>query len=121
MPNLALTGVVPVEINHAFAITLTSFNVNVERPTTKKFGAFGVIGKAKGIRNVTGSFKLAVPTAGLEFDIDGLEHFSLTYTLGANKYVITGCDITGKNLSVEQQNGATELSCNFDGVEEAPI
>ena len=44
MANVALTGVVPVEINFSYCITCTSFSVRVNTPTTKKFGAFGVIG-----------------------------------------------------------------------------
>ncbi len=121
MPNLDLTGVVPVQINHAYTITLTAFSLSVDTPTHKKFGAFGVIGKAKGPKDVKGSFKLAVPKTGLEVDLDSISNFTITYSLGLNSYIITGCDITAKNLSVEEQGGATEISASFDAAEEVPV
>lgn len=121
MPNIDLTGQVKCEINHAFAITATDVSIRVATPTNVKKGAFGVIGKSKGIKDVTGTLKFAIPKTGLEFDVDGLDNFTLTYHLNpVQRFMVLGCDITDKSLSVNQGTGEASVDINFTGTEEVP-
>lgn len=121
MPNIDLTGQVPVEINHAYTITLTNLSVHVSNPMNVKKGAFGVIGKSKGIPDVTATFKLAVPKTGLEIDIRTLDNFTLTYhDTPVTKYMILGCDVSSIALSVEQGTGDAMYDVSVTGTEEIP-
>lgn len=116
-----LVGQAPAEIDHRFAVTLTHLNVRKTTPTVVKKGAAGVIGTAQGIPDVTGSFKLAVPKTGLEIDLETLGSkpggFTLTYTLGANRYAVLGCRFSEDDISVDNGAGNVEVNVSFTGTE----
>ena len=118
---LDLVGQVPAEINHKIAVTLTNLNVRKATPTVVKKGALGVIGTAQGIPDVTGSFRLAVPKSGLEIDVEALGSkpggFTLTYTVGANRYAVLGCRFSEDDITVDNGAGNVEVSVNFTGTE----
>jgi len=116
-----LVGQVPAEINHKIVVTLTNLSVRKATPTVVKKGAIGVIGMAQGIPDVTGSFRLAAPKTGLEIDLEGLGStpggFTLTYTVGANRYAVLGCKFSEDDITVDQGAGNVEVSVNFTGTE----
>jgi len=118
---LDLVGQVPAEINHKIAVTLTNLSVRKATPTVVKKGALGVIGTAQGIPDVTGTFRLAAPKTGLELDLEALGSapggFTLTYTVGANRYAILGCRFSEDNITVDNGAGNVEVSVNFTGAE----
>ena len=116
-----LVGQVPAEINHKIAVTLTNLSVRKATPTVVKKGALGVIGTAQGIPDVTGSFRLAVPKTGLELDLETLGStpggFTLTYTVGANRYAVLSCRFSEDDITVDNGGGNVEYSINFTGTE----
>jgi len=125
MPNLSLTGQIPVELDHAFVITATSLDVSVSTPTQVKKGAFGPIGTAQGIPDVTASIRFAVPSTGLEVNLADLaakpNGFTVSYALGVNKYAIIGCRISGKTVTNDPGGGNTEVSLSLTGTEEISL
>lgn len=122
MPNISIVGQVPLEIDHAFAITATSFDVSVNTPTTVKKGAFGPIGTARGIADVTANIRFSVPATGLEFNLSDLDArplgFTVTYTTGANRYSLVGCHINNKGTTNDPASGNTEVSIGITATEE---
>jgi hypothetical protein len=118
---LDLVGQVPAEINHKIAVTLTNLSVRKATPTVVKKGALGVIGTAQGIPDVTGSFRLAVPKTGLEIDLEALGStpggFTLSYTVGANRYAVLSCRFSEDDINVDNGAGNVEVSVNFTGTE----
>jgi hypothetical protein len=125
MASLDLVGQVPAELDHRIAVTLTNLNVRKSTPTVVRKGAYGVIGTAQGIPDVTGSFKLAVPKTGLEVDLEALGSkpggFTLTYSLGVMKYAVLGCRFSEDDITVDNGAGNVEVSVNFTGTERIRI
>jgi hypothetical protein len=112
---MPLVGTVPVKINSRFAVTLTDFNYDYDRPTQIKAGAAGNIDTATGISQGSGSFKMAIrQDTGLEFSLATLAaEFSINFPLGPNRFALLGCVASKEALSVQQQQGNTEFTINF--------
>lgn len=116
-----LVGQVPAKIDHKIVVTITNLSVRKSTPTTVRKGALGVIGMAQGVPDVTGSFRLAVPKTGLEFDLEAVGSkpggFTLTYEVGAVVYSVLGCKFSEDDISVDNGAGNVEVSVNFTGTE----
>lgn|SRR3990167_813672 len=121
MANIDLVGQCPGEINHRFVVTLMDPSAKKSTPLTPKVGAFGVIGLAKGVPTVSGSFKLAVPKTGLEVDLAALGDRNggntITFTVGTKRYAYLGCRWSEEDLSVNNASGDVTISVNFVGTE----
>lgn len=125
MPNISIVGQIPLEIDHAFTITATAFDVSVSTPTQVKKGAFGPIGTAQGIEDVTSSIRFAVPSSGLEVDLAALAAkptgFTISYSLGANKYALIGCRINNKGTTNDPGSGNAEVTIGVTATEEITL
>lgn len=124
MPNLSLVGAIKVEIDHAFSITCSQFSVSVRTPTTVHKGAFGPIGIAQGVQDVTANMTFSIPSAGLEFDWDELSSkptgFTVTYTAGAARYMLLGCRRNDKGISNNPGGGDATMTIGVTATEEIP-
>ena len=118
---LDLVGQAPAEIDHKIVVTLTTLSARKSTPTVVKKGALGMIGMAQGVPDVSGSFKLPVPKTGLEINLDTIGSkpggFTLTYTIGVNRFAILGCKFSEDDIAVDNGAGNVEITVNFTGAE----
>lgn len=125
MPNIDFVGVVPVEIDHKYVITISQFSVRVTQPQVVKKGAIGVLGKAQGVPDVSGSFRLEIPKDGYEVDVVALFQkpggVTLSYTLGRKKWAILGVNASEKAVGSGEGDGNTSANFNYVGTEEIPL
>lgn len=121
MSNISLVGSIQAEIDHVFGVTISDLSFNGDRPVTVKFGAQGAIGSSKGQEKVSGSFKLAVPATGMEFDIAALMAkpggFTVTFPIGSERHQLYGCQVTKRSLTNNPEGGNSEFSLEFTATE----
>lgn len=112
---MALVGTVPVRFNNRAAITITEFNITLDRPGQIKAGGYGVIDSSEGVETGSGSFKLAPrQETGLEFPIDVLRlPFTMNFPLGTQRFAVLGCKMTQMALTNQQKEGNTEWAVTF--------
>lgn len=110
---MALVGQVPVELNNVPYATITKVNIKGQQPTVDKGGPFGYIGTAKGRARGGFSLQLAVPKTGLEADfqaLDGDEGFTITYSLGSQRWMLTNCHWNEDGIDNDPDAGNTDYS-----------
>lgn len=121
MANLVLVGAIQCEVNHAFMITVTQFQVDGDRPVAVRYGAQGAIGSARGAEKVTGSFTLAIPSGGLEPDLLGAMEapggFTFSFPIGAERHSIYGALRTKRGLSSSMESGDSNFTVSFTGTD----
>lgn len=109
MANISLVGQIPCQIDFAFSITATRVTVRESTPTAVKKGAFGPIGVAQGIPDVTAQITFAVPVTGLEFDWSELSArptgFTFSFTAGAQTYLLIGCKRSERSFTNDPGSG----------------
>jgi hypothetical protein len=97
MANTPLVGGVVTKLNNVPLATTVKVSFRRTRNVTQKYGPLGPIGSAPGQYKFEGTLDLAAPLAGLEIDIDTLSAnplgFSLQFSKGAFRYLVTGCHI----------------------------
>lgn len=114
---MSLTGPIPVRVNGRPAISITDFDIGVDRPGQVVAGGYGVIGTSQGVETGSGSFKIRPrQESGLEFPIDVLRApFSMAFPLGlAQRYGVLSCSMTSMRLSNQQQGGNNEWTVSFN-------
>jgi hypothetical protein len=120
MANLSLVGQIPVEIDHAFAITCTRVDVSNERPQTFKASAFGSLGAPRGIGPVKVTLTFAIPSTGPEFRVSSLatgQHtISITLAPGIKKLAL-GCELGPERYSNDPAAGNSEITLEFMGTD----
>lgn len=115
--DLDLATQVPIEIDNAQAITSEEFSVRSQRPMRIRKGALGPLGKSKGVFTYSGNVKFVVPKAGLEFDFEELKSrdtgFTLSYSVGTMRFLLTGVEIEGDELPSNAENGDVAYTFSF--------
>lgn len=121
MPNLSLTGQIPVQIDYAFSITATRISIRESTPTSVKKGAFGPIGSAQGIPDVTAQITFAVPASGLEFNWETLSRrptgFTVGFTAGGVTYLLVGCKRNERSFDNDPGTGDSTFSVSLTSTE----
>lgn len=117
MANQPLVGQVPVQLNFVPVTTITNVTSKRNRTNQVKKGAYGAIGTAKGVPGVSGTFELALPQAGLEFDLellwDSPQGFTLTYQVGVKRYMLLGCQVESDDLANTPESGDAKITVSF--------
>mgnify|MGYP000952888894 CR=1 FL=1 len=112
---MSLVGPIPVRFNGRPAVTITDFDVGVDRPGQVKAGGYGIIGTSQGVETGSGSFKIRPRQEnGLEFPIDTLRApFSMAFPQGPQRFGVLACSMTSMRLTNQQQAGDNEWSVSF--------
>jgi hypothetical protein len=121
VPNLDLVGQIPVQIDYAYSITATRMSIRESTPTKVPKGAFGAIGTAQGIPDVTAQITFAVPDTGLEFNWTALATratgFTMTFTAGATTYLLVGCKRSERSFSNDPGAGDATFDVSLTATE----
>ena len=98
-------------------VTITDFDIGIDRPGQVHAGGYGVIGTSEGVlTGKTGSSFNMRPRQenGLEFPLAILlQPFTMAFPLGTHRYVILGCKLTGAKFTVKQMDGDTTVQVSF--------
>jgi hypothetical protein len=122
-----ITGPVDVKINGRYAITVTGFNKKKSQATKQHVGSFGVFGTSQSAgKMVSGSFKVSIPEAGLEFDFDKEFGGAGGRIECANKSkrwkrAFTAVKLAEDDLAVDEVQGNTEVTINWTAEKEVPL
>lgn len=112
MANQPLVSGIVTAIQNQPMLTTTKVSLKRSRAVTQKFGALGAIGTAVGPFKFQGTLTFAVPVAGLEIDIDALaalpNGFSMNFSKGARRYLITGCQINEDGIDNDPESANTD-------------
>lgn len=112
-----LSGKIRIEINGAPATTAESVQLQYQRTTKKRKGAYGAIGIAQSeTPDITINVTFAVPEQRSEFIeissgnlfVQGpTRRFAMKWYEGSEAYLATGCVITSNSMSSDQDGDAT--------------
>lgn len=126
MATISLTGQVRCTINHLPTITATHVNINFEIPSQIRKGAYGVIGPVQGIGNPSGDITFAVQADQQSFNFlalsqSGPQGFEVTFEEGLDRYLVSGCVVSGFGLTNDPGSGNNDKSLKFIASEMTPL